>query len=979
VATRSCRMLFPLCGISILDRFLFSIHFARSAILSLIAPRSASRSASHGALNYASRKPAGEPGGEVDLNQPSTERRRSERVSESFPLIVRGIDLLGQPFEERTTTLAFNLHGCRYTSKHHLPRNTWVTLDLPQGVAQDVAQRLAQANAGTNTGANSTGNSCTTLRARVAWVQRPHSIRDFFQVAVELESPANIWGTDAAELNSAAAAISESVASPARSIPRFTEQPPTDSAAGNLGNFMNYFKAEASTEPGIDSQETHAAPEPAQELALEAAQQSEAAAPAANNPLLRELRAELDRQAKDAVLAAAEQAREEVLQTAAANVRERNSSAEELFAKWKREIEKMQAGARDEFFAQVAAKQDEALGALKSGFDEKFGQARELLDEIARQGEALRAESGRAQEATSQVARVLLQLEAAEAARSTRSTEPSKEEIAARDSAVAIWRQRLESEMTVAQGQWNELLQSSLDNNLHRMVDQLSERSQEVLRNAEQKMTERLGELRQPFAQAAAEARETFSGIQSALEQEVLKARNSLAEVKQVANRTEEFSAQLEAASQDTVNELHRRLERILDAQAAEMNRRMENLSADLTHRAIPVLDSLSHQFQERAVAEAEAKLAPHLERVPALLNELAAREVQLEDSLRLHRERLRQVSENNQREVGTQVAATLASLHTDFEAARKDALAKWSEELDASGVRASHAAAESIGHTSEWLQQEARARLQALVEQSFVTAEAGFGQRSAEAAQKFEAQLAAQSAAHLGQIRAQVEGIAGEVTARTRTDLDRAAEAAAASFGQLLHEVSERETTQFAATTATTRRERSEEFDHATQQLLHQLDTNAFSSVERLRAQMASQWDASVGEGRAALGAEFASALEGFRTERDAHQNEWTAQLEHVSGEAAGKFQDRLQTTADSWVMASVRRLNEHGQNGIESLLRTADQALRESCSKVFDGLAQMLRERATNVAGAGGVAGFTQAANRDTPEPPNPRSEAQ
>jgi hypothetical protein len=906
------------------------------------------------------------------LSQPSTERRRSERVSESLPLVVRGIDLLGQPFEERTTTLAFNLHGCRYTSKHHLPRNTWVTLDLPAGAAQSVAH----ANAATNANTNSTGNSRSMLRARVAWVQRPHSIRDFFQIAVELESPANIWGTDVAERNSAAeAVVAESISLPARSIPRFSEQPATENAAGNLKNFMDHFKTEAR----IDSQETHTAPEPAPELALEEAQQSEAAAPAANNPLLRELRAELDRQANDAVLAAAEQAREEVLQTAAASVLERTSSAQELFAKWRSEIEQMQAGAREEFFAQVAAKQDEALGVLKSGFDEKFGQARELLGDIARQAEALRAASGNAQEATSQVARVLLQLEAADAARSTRSTEPSKEEIAARESAAAVWRQRLESEMTVAQGQWNELLQSSLDNNLHRMVDQLSERSQEVLRNAEQKMTERLGELRQPFAQAAAEARETFSGIQSALEQEVLKARSSLAEVKQVANRTEEFSAQLEAASHDTVNELHRRLERILDAQTAEMNRRMENLSADVAQRAIPVLDSLNHQFQERAVAEAEARLAPHLERVPTLLHELAAREVQLEDSLRLHRERLRQVSENNQREVGTQVAATLASLHADFESARKVALTKWSEELDASGVRASHAAAESIGHTSEWLQQEARARLQALVEQSFVTAEAGFGQRSAEAAQKLEAQLGAQSATHLGRIRAQVEGIAGEVTGHTRSELDRAAEAAAASFGQLLHEVSERETTLFAASTAGTRRERAEEFDHATQELLHQLDVNAFSSVERFRAQMASQSEASVGEGRAALGAEFTSALEGFRTERDAHQNEWSAQLERVSGEAAGKFQDRLQTTADSWVMASVRRLNEHGQNGIESLLRSADQALRESCSKVFDGLAQMLRERATNVAGAGGVAGFTQAANRDTPEPPNPHSEAQ
>ena len=906
------------------------------------------------------------------MNQPSTERRRSERVSESLPLIVRGIDLLGQPFEERTTTLAFNFHGCRYTSKHHLPRNTWVTLELPQGLAQGAAQ----ANAGTNAGADARGNSRTSLRARVAWVQRPHSIRDFFQIAVELESPANIWGMDAAGWNDAAAASPESPNPPARTILGFNERPEANVTAGNFGDSMDHFKTAAE----VDSREPQAAAAPAvaHEFAREAMQQA-GDAPAANSPLLRELRAELDRQANDAVLAAAEQAREEVLQTAAATARERMSSAEELFAKWKSEIEKIQAGAREEFFAQVTAKQEEALGTLKSGFEERFGQARELLGEIARQADALRAESGNAQEATSQVARALLQLEAADAARTSQAAGPSKEEIAAEESAAVAWRQRLESEMSVAQGQWNELLQSSLDNNLQRMVDLLSERSQETLRSAEQKMTERLGELRQPFAQAAAEARETFAGIQSALEQEVLKARSSLAEVKQVASRTEEFSAQLEAASQDTVNELHRRLERILDAQTAEMHRRMENLSSDVAQRAVPVLDSLSHQFQERAVAEAEAKLAPHLQRVPALLHELAAREVQLEDSLRLHRERLRQVSENNQRDVAGQAAGTLASLHADFEAARKDALAKWSEELEASGVRASHAAAESIGHTSEWLQQEARARLQALVEQSFVTAEAGLGLRSAEAAQTFETQLATQSAAHLGQIRAQVEGVAGEVVARTRTDLDRAAEAAAASFGQLVHEVSDRETTQFAATTATTRRERAEEFDHATQELLHQLDVNAFSTVERFRVQIASQWETSVGEGRAALGAEFASALEGFRAERDAHQNEWSAQLERMSGDATGKFQDRLQTTADSWVMASVRRLNEHGQNGIESLLRSADQALRDSCSKVFDGLAQMLRERAANGAGAGNLAGFTQGAGRDTQDQSSPRKEAQ
>ena len=610
-----------------------------------------------------------ETGAAVDSNQPSTERRRSGRILESLPLTVRGIDLLGQPFEERSTTLAFNLHGCRYTSKHHLPRNTWVTLDLSHSAAPPH----------TTTGPE----HLSQLRARVAWVQRPHSIRDFFQIAVELETPANVWGLDnppddwiRAE-QAAHSPLASDTAGDMHAYPSEHSQQKTATASHHA--FMDTLM----TDPRFDASAFPSEPEAAtQTLSTEAT-------PASDSPLLRELRAELDRQAKESVAAAADQAREDVLRTAEETDRRRTASAEELFAKWKSEIEQLQSGAREEFVSQASAKQEQVLRDLHSEFEGKLAQARELMGQISEQASALRSESDAARQATMQVAQALLQLEAVDAARATRPAEAPKADLEARDGATGEWRQRLEAEMLVAQGQWNELLQSSLDSNLRRMVEQLSQRSQEVLQVAEHRMTERLGELRQPFAQAAAEARDTFTSIQSSLDQEVAKARESLAAVELVAHRTKELSAQLEAASHDTVNELHRRLEKILDAQTMEMNRRAESILAGIPQRVGPALDSLSHHFLERMSGEAEARLAPHLQRVPALLHELSAREVEVEESLRLHRERLRQVSEKNQREVAAQMATTLSGVQEDFEAARKEALTKWAAEIDASGVRA--------------------------------------------------------------------------------------------------------------------------------------------------------------------------------------------------------------------------------------------------------------------------------------------------
>jgi hypothetical protein len=399
---------------------------------------------------------------EVDSTQFNTQRRRSERVSESLPLIVRGVDLLGQPFEERTATLALNLHGCRYASKHHLPKNTWVTLELPQ--ARDRHN----------------------VRARVAWIQRPHSVRELFQIAVELESPSNIWEIESAPADWNAAEIPMQ-ASPAVRDLRVAETSEAGAIPATLANFMGKLMTDMSS----------AAPAPTSESPL--------FTPAADSPLLRELRAELERHARQAVETASSQAHEQMRRAAAEMDQKRSAAFDNLFGRWKVEYEQAQSTARDQFSAELTARQMEFLGGLKADFEQNLGRARALMAELDSKSFALRAENEAVQDAISRAAQARLRMEADEAARVPKHEDTPKVAGAAMDAAAdaarADWRQRLESEMTVAQVQWNELLQSSLDSRMQRLVEQMAERSQEILRSAEEKMSERFAELHQPLAQ----------------------------------------------------------------------------------------------------------------------------------------------------------------------------------------------------------------------------------------------------------------------------------------------------------------------------------------------------------------------------------------------------------------------------------------------------------------------------------------------
>jgi len=92
---------------------------------------------------------------------------------QAVPITVTGVDALGQPFHEHTSTLIINCHGCKYQSKHYVLKNTWITIEVSSPEA---------------------GRPARTLRAKILWIQRPRTVQELFQVGAELEQSGNIWG-----------------------------------------------------------------------------------------------------------------------------------------------------------------------------------------------------------------------------------------------------------------------------------------------------------------------------------------------------------------------------------------------------------------------------------------------------------------------------------------------------------------------------------------------------------------------------------------------------------------------------------------------------------------------------------------------------------------------------------------------------------------------------------------------------------------
>ncbi|MGH9710127.1 MAG: PilZ domain-containing protein, partial [Candidatus Acidiferrales bacterium] len=106
-------------------------------------------------------------------NDADIQKRRSTRIAQAVPVTVIGVDALGQAFKERTSTVSVNCHGCKYQSRHYVPKGSQITIEIARPQS-DAPPRIVE--------------------AIVAWVQRPRTVRDLFQIGVQFTVPGNAWG-----------------------------------------------------------------------------------------------------------------------------------------------------------------------------------------------------------------------------------------------------------------------------------------------------------------------------------------------------------------------------------------------------------------------------------------------------------------------------------------------------------------------------------------------------------------------------------------------------------------------------------------------------------------------------------------------------------------------------------------------------------------------------------------------------------------
>ena len=881
-------------------------------------------------------------------SDPGAQKRRSTRIVQAVPITVSGVDALGQPFKERTTTVAVNCHGCKYQSKHYVPKNSAISLEIPRQEAAS-PPRVA------------TGH--------VVWVQRPRTVRELFQIGVEFETAGNVWGIAFPPGDwfpypeDQISAVPSSAETPpvephtaedhAATIPFTTAPPekrpemqvssatlqvaPATPAAKLTPPAMETFGATPAPAGSVDENKIHVMPAPAQ------SQEAQLAFSRQMAKMVAEAKETLDKTIRRGAQTAINEEMTVVRQQLDAQLHETIEHAIKTSMERVSEAEVkkvvMQATLRTSAIVEEARKASESASAQ---LDAKIQRAVQQTVGDATEKAAKDAAHQAAGQNLQQMVEQAVQRALAEQATASPSLQILSSPEAARkhldewkknleETAQGIRSQEIEQSRSAADSasrRWREEFEAAVAASSKDLHETLTRVSQEAATRAEREIAERSASFR-------AMLHEAVSGTQTSVQ--------SLgAELARERARAEETKEHLAETARSALEQTRRQLDDLLSAQREDISRRTDEIVAARAQQIEPVLRNSSQAALDRFAGEMDRQLAPKLEEAQRAASELAdARETasRLPGDIR---DQMQRISQKTLEESAERLRQETARSLAEFEQSRRASIEKIEEELEQKSSETQHATYDALLKASEWYQKKAQTSMQSALEKAAEQSVSTLRDRAGEISRLVTSELDHYRRTYVEHGKAEMEEAAKEVAELERKKLNENAETTNAALADRIH--------QAAA-------ESLRKFQEASREAIEK----ARSDMEYNREGLVAEFQKKIDE-RMTQGAEHAATylqsqlvplLETWETQREEERRAWTAQLRKAEEEAIEQYKIRLENATNSWLLASAATLGQNSQAVLDTLARTAEKRLRDTCSRVLAGMGDTLKQSLLGISG--------------------------
>jgi flagellar biosynthesis/type III secretory pathway protein FliH len=909
--------------------------------------------------------------GEVSTGHSSSDlrKRRSTRIVQAVPVAVTGVDAIGRPFTEHTSTLIINCHGCRYQSKHYVLKNMWVKLEIPH---PDSAQ------------------PARVVRGRVAWIQRPRTVRQLFQVALELETPGNVWGIAFPPEDWFAFPNVEiqhhNVGVATDPLEKDTEQEMPahhdyESPAAQTNDNLRAFPSPAST--------TDASLQLARQLArlvADAKQQIQAAArEAASQAVAHEasqvaerIQQETGKHAQAAAAAAAEEARRELTNWLTPQLEATKSELISQLARdgqAHREQHLEQLKNSGETVVTLFKEAEEVATRLKS-------QAAEVEARLLAEAEAVgRAQLEAAQLREETSVNLAIQAEETEAHIMERADAAARTmEEAARVREEALVRLKAQAANTEAQimaaaaravEESERLRQETLELHWQTLRLAAEEVQQQVALNV---TTARLDgeahvarelEMAKALWQANLEAslhsaqhrivgdvEQRLTGLRDSLQESTEKLEFGLARANEATSSLENFSNRLGVLHEQAIVGFHTQLDDVLSLHRNELHRRSESLFEDVTSRLRGAFEEASNRAAGEFEQRISGMVAPHLQNTEESLQRMAGGRSLLDAAISLQQDRIRAAADEAFAESVSRFKDNLGGAEQLLDETARSVTGRNIAEMEEKLSDIKHQAIQDVFKSAEWYEKKAQTHIQNVTEKAVEQASSQLKDKAGELSSVFTSELDHSGRNFVGHTQSQMEDAVRDAFERARTLFAEASDTTAAAFTDEVQRTGRHELRGFGEELQKSVEQARAELDSAQRELAQKITSEQAEFLRRFQEAMDKALESGVKDANEKVEASFSPLIDSWKTMTDRHQGDLRNVYAKISEQATEQHRTRLENVSNQWMLATVTALDHQSREIVADISANAEEKLRETCTQVFENIGETLQERLQQVA---------------------------
>ncbi|GAC1619018.1 MAG: hypothetical protein PVS2B2_04210 [Candidatus Acidiferrum sp.] len=870
-------------------------------------------------------------------------KRRSTRIVQAVPLLVTGVDALGRPFTERTSTLIINCHGCRYQSKHYVLKNMWVNLEIPHPES---------------------GHAPRHVRGRVAWIQRPRTVRQLFQVALELEAPGNVWGIGfAPEDWFPLAEMGEEIAAGAIAGAAAHSTVPTGKNEMHVP--LSEAELAAASGPGSDNLRVFPSPANATDAALQLSRH------------VTRLVAEAKQQIQAATREAAAQAVAAERRVAIEQWEQKFAAAQEVISRGTAEsLERI----HQETEEHARAAQNGAMEALRNDLPKQLAPqleqlTSELTSQLEREGSARRAEHEQQvsqaleklrvafRESEEATARLQVQAEQAElriSGRIAEATHTLEEAAQQREEASGAQRESLNSAANQIQQQVSEALQSAQSawhSHLATELESAETRWQIAVESGSRKVQEQsvqalLEKAQELTEQLRGEGHQQNSSLREASDEQAKKLEGILAQAIEASTKLEHYASRMETVQQQAVSGFQSQLDDVLSVHRNELHRRSDSLFEEINNRIRATFEEASGKAMAQFQEQIETTVGPHVLRAEEAVHRLAGGRSLLDAAMTLQQDRIRATADDAFAESLGRFRENLGSVEQVLHESSQTIIARNLEELESKTSDLKHKTIEDMYKSAEWYEKKAQTQLQQVSEKMSEQAGAQLREKAGEVSSLFASELSHTSQNFLEHTQTQMGEMVRDSFERARMLFAEVADTTSAAFTDEIQRTARMELDGFTGELQAAAGETRQQLTTAREELTRQVTTEQEEFLRRFQAGMSGAVESGIAEAQQQVQAGFGPLLDSWKAMTDVHQEEMRGAYGKMNDVATEQYRTRLENVSNSWMLAAAATLDHQSRSVIDTLAKTAEERLRETCSQVFAGIGDSLRERLQQIA---------------------------